>query len=166
MPQSYDVTRGDVADSVVAATGALESDEDTPAVLPDPRTARSAGRIAAPAPHLIVNTGVQSDRTATVLLGADPFGEPSTIASRIETIGAAIATDYGGFGRIDVVICDGHDDFIRTLSAVEQAGSTAIVIGPGNRFLDQASQSDPNASTMTGVSGNTAKYLQKLASEN
>ncbi|WP_016747317.1 hypothetical protein [Rhizorhabdus wittichii] len=37
--------------------------------------------------------------------------------------------------------------------------SGSSIVLSRNRFLDQASQSDPNASTMVGVSGNTAKVL-------
>ncbi|WP_016744392.1 hypothetical protein [Rhizorhabdus wittichii] len=44
---------------------------------------------------------------------------------------------------------------------VPPSGSS-ITIDVGNRFPNQTSQSDPNATAFAAVSGNTAKYLQKL----
>jgi hypothetical protein len=131
LPQAYDVTRGD-SDAVIVAGDATKRADDERDIVPEIRAAQAAGRIAAPAPHLIVDGGIQSGQTATVLLCTDAFGDQSTLVERLEDIATAFTRDCGGFSRLEIVICESRDDIKRTLGAAERAGSTAVIARPGS----------------------------------
>jgi hypothetical protein len=133
LPQSCDMTRDD-PDAVLAAGDTAKRADDEYDIVPEIRAAQAAGRIAAPAPHLILDSGIQSGQTAAVLLCTDAFGDRSTLIERLEDIGTAFTHDGGGFGRLEIVICDGRDDIKRTLDAVERVGSAAIIVEPGSRI--------------------------------
>jgi hypothetical protein len=133
LPQSYDVAHGDPDAVLVAGDTAKRADSECD-IVAEIRAAQAAGRIAAPAPYLIADSPIQSDRTATVLLCTDAFGDQSTLIERLEDVGTAFTRSCGGFGRLEIVICEGRDDVKRTLDAAEQAGSAAVIVEPRSRI--------------------------------
>jgi hypothetical protein len=133
LPQPYDMTRND-ADAILVAGDTAKRADNERDIVPEIRAAQASGRIAAPAPHLIVDSDIQSGRTAAVLLCTDAFGDQSTLIERLDDIGTAFTHDCGDFGRLEIVICEGRDDVKRTLDAAGQAGSAAIIVEPGSRI--------------------------------
>lgn len=135
LPRSYHAMKGDLA---AARTTILHDEQTTTTSLgPDPsfaglvRAARRAGRTGARDAFMVMTSEAANENGVAVILRDIEANDARAVATTVEAVTGAFASDCGGYKRCELSLCALKDDLGAARHAAVQARYRVLEIAPG-----------------------------------